>query len=102
MAVELRIGDSTTDPMGILDRDFVTRGGVLKHDFEARPVLGNAGGEEQECSPKTKAKNRFDAGSIHPPDRAGVPRPSATSDMRRFCIDIGGDDIRLDLVAMHV
>src|SRR5437660_6537802 len=84
LAVELRMGDPTTDAMGVLDRNFVARRGVLKHDFEARPVLGNAGSEEQECSLKTKAKNRFNAGSIYPPGRAGVPRPSAASDMRRF------------------
>src|SRR5271166_486492 len=84
LAVELRTGDPTTDPMGVLDHDFVARRGVLKHDFEARPMLGNARREEQECSLKPKAKNRFDAGSIHPPGRSGVPRPSAASEMRRF------------------
>jgi hypothetical protein len=61
------MGDPTTDAVGVLDRDFVACGGVLKNDFEMRPVLGNARGEEQECSPKSKAKNRFDAASIHPP-----------------------------------
>jgi hypothetical protein len=60
LAVELRTGDPTTDPMGVLDHDFVARRGVLKHDFEARPMLGNARREEQECSLKPKAKNRFD------------------------------------------
>ena len=84
LAVEFRLGDPTTDAVGVLDHDFVARRGVLKNDFEARPVLGNAGGEEQERSLKTKAKNRFDAGSIHPPGRAGVPRPSAASGMGRF------------------
>jgi arylsulfatase A-like enzyme len=49
------MGDPTTDPMGVLDGDFVARGCVLKHDFEARPVLGNAGGEEQERSLKTRS-----------------------------------------------
>ena len=50
---------------------------------------------------KTKAKNRFDAGSIHPPGRSSVPGPSAASDMRRFRIDIGGCDVRLDLITMN-
>src|SRR5260370_34868000 len=100
LAVEFRLGDPTADAVGVLDRNFVARRGVSKHDFEARPVLGNAWREEQECSLKTKPKNRFDAGSIHPPGRASVPRPSAASDMRRFRIDIGGLDIMFGLLTM--
>src|SRR5665213_2223262 len=74
---------------------------MAKHDLEAGPVPGDAGREKQERALTAQAENRFNPGLIHPPGRARVPRPSTASDMRRFRIDVGGDDVRLDLVAMH-
>src|ERR1700730_3864917 len=69
LAVELHMGDSTTDPLGVLDRNFVARGGVLKHDFEARPVLGNAGGENKNAPWRRRPRiDSMPALYIHPAD----------------------------------
>jgi hypothetical protein len=44
---------------------------------------------------------RIEEEVVHPAGRAGVPGPAAAPDMGRR-VDVGGDDIGLDLVAMHV
>ena len=55
----------------------------------------------QQRAPQTEPQNPLDAGPIHPPCGPGVPRPSAAADVRRFGINIGGDDVGLDLVAVN-
>ena len=47
---------------------------------------------------RLEAKNRLNPDAIHPARRAGVPRPTAAPDLAFERIDIGGHDIRLNLV----
>ena len=49
-----------------------------------------------------KPKDALKAGALHPAGRTGVPGPSAAPDMPGGDIDIGGDHIGLDLIAMRV
>src|SRR5712691_6023735 len=58
--------------------------------------------EDQELSLQAKTEDRFDADPVQAPGRAGVPGPSAAPDVRSDRIDIGGDGVGLDLVALHV
>src|SRR5713226_7505864 len=50
LAVQLGFSDSTIDAVGVLDGDLVVRRMIFEVDFEPRPLLGYAGGEEQERS----------------------------------------------------
>jgi hypothetical protein len=50
LAVQLGFSNSTADPMGVLDGDLVVRRVIFEDDLEPRPLLGYAGGEEQERS----------------------------------------------------
>src|SRR5436190_6608644 len=49
-----------------------------------------------------KSENPLEAGPVHPAGRAGVPRPAAAPDVRRYRIDVCGDDVGLHLVAVYV
>ena len=60
-----------------------------------------AGIEEQRRSLQTEPEDPFEAGPVHPSGRAGVPGPSAASDMGRRRIEVGADDVGLDLVAVN-
>src|SRR6266540_784566 len=102
LAVQLGFSDSTIDAVGVLDRDLVARGVILVDDLESGPLPGYAGRKEQELSLQAKTEDRFDADPVQAPGRAGVPGPSAAPDVRSDRIDIGGDGVGLDLVALHV
>ncbi len=48
-----------------------------------------------------QAEQPFDARTIQPARRAGVPGPSAPADMRRDGIDVGRDHVRLDPITIR-
>ena len=80
--------------------DLVARGAVAEDDLEAGPCPRNAGIEKQATCPAPETPESIRGRAVHPSGRAGVPGPSAAPDMRRHGIEIGADDIGLDLVAV--
>ena len=47
-----------------------------------------------------QAEDRFEDRAVQPGGRAGVPRPAAAADVGRPAVDVAGDDVGLDLVAL--
>ena len=55
----------------------------------------------QQRAPQTESQDPLEAGPIHPPCGPGVPCPSAAADVRRFSINVGGDNVGLDFVPVY-
>src|SRR5882757_8675145 len=47
-----------------------------------------------------KSEHCFHRSTVHPSGRTGVPSPAPAPDMLRIAIDVGGDDVWLDAVAV--
>ncbi len=73
-----------------------TQGNLDRH---VGPGLRDAWIDEQRVAASGKSKDALDPGAVHPACGPRVPGPAATSFVRRCRIDIGRDDVRLDLVA---
>src|SRR4030095_4799231 len=71
-------------------------------DLEAGPGGGDAGVEDEGGAPEAEAEDGFDAGAVEPSGGAGVPGHAAAAHMRGDGVDVGGDDVGLDLVALDV
>src|SRR5690242_7548704 len=67
--------------------------------LKAGPYGGKAGLDGDELTLAADTENAFDAGAIHPGGRAGVPGPTAASDMRCDGIDVRSHDVGLHFVA---
>src|SRR4030095_3522233 len=90
------------DSLRILDDDFIERRVIAKIDLEASPGSRDTWIEMEIRLAQTKTQNPFDARSVHPSRRTGVPRPTTAADVRRLGINIGGNNIRLDFVSGNV
>src|SRR6202049_1084207 len=101
LAIALGAGDPLADTARIVDQDFVARGAIPEHDLQVRPALRDAWRQEQGRPLHAKSEDPFEAGPVHPAGRAGVPRPTAAPDVRRYRIDIRGDHVGLHLVAVY-
>src|SRR5208283_82618 len=97
-AVDLGMDDTAAHAARVLDLYVVTGSVVTEHYSEASPCSWYAWLDEQGCSLQTESENPFEAGPVHPSGRAGVPSPSAASDMGGRGIEIGAGDVGLDLV----
>ena len=51
---------------------------------------------------RLQAEQPLEADPVHPAGRARVPGPAAAPGMGRVRVDVAGDDVRLDLVALDV
>src|SRR4029450_2117603 len=56
----------------------------------------------QNFAPQAQPKDALNARALHPSRGARVPCPAAAPDVAWICIDIGGNHVRLHLVALHV
>ena len=84
----------------VLDRDLVPGRAVAEHDREAGPGPRDARIDLEPRAPQPEPEDRLEARPVHPRGRAGVPGPAAAADVRRLGIDVGRDDVGLDLVAL--
>ena len=100
-AIELNRRHPSGNPLWVLDVDFVARRVIAEYDVKAPPCTWDTRVEIKPRAAQTEAENPLDAGPIHPTRGSGVPGPAAAADMRRFGINIGGDDIGLDLIAVN-
>ena len=66
--------------------------------LELRPLGGKAWLESQPAALEPESQQRLQDQAIHPAGRARVPGPAAAAGVRRDGVDVGGDDVRLDLV----
>jgi hypothetical protein len=55
----------------------------------------------QQRAPQTESQEPLEASPIHPPCGPGVPRPPAAADVRRFSINVGGDNVGLNFVPVY-
>src|SRR5688500_19374557 len=69
-------------------------------DLVARPGARDAGIDPEPGAAQAEAQDPLDAGLVHPTRRPRVPGPAAAADVGRLGVDVGGHDVRLDLVAM--
>src|SRR5690349_1787118 len=88
--------------MGIVDRNLISGSTIPEGDLETRPCFWYAGIEKQHRSLQAKSQYPFEAHPIHPAGGAGVPSPAPAPDMRSRGVNVGADDIRLDLVAIGI
>src|SRR5437762_3162323 len=86
----------------ILHRDLVRRRAITIGDAVCLPGGWKAGCNAQRIAPHAQAENSFHANPIHPARRPGIPGPASATHMLRMGIDVGGDDIRLYLVARGI
>ena len=54
------------------------------------------------CPRRLEPEDRLEPDAVHPCRRARVPGPAAAADVRRVRVDVGGDDVGLDLVALEL
>ena len=93
--------DAAGDAARVLDRDLVARGVVAEGDLEAAATRAGCTGRDGATAPRRrKPEDPLEPGAVHPARRAGVPGPAAAPDVRRLGVDVGGDDVGLDLVAV--
>src|SRR5581483_10994447 len=100
-AVERGVGDATAHAPRIFDHNLVCRGAVSEQDLETRPCSRHAGIEVKRFPLQAQSENPFEACPVHPTCRARIPSPSAPPDMRGCRIDIGANNIWLDLIAVN-
>src|ERR1700683_5167861 len=81
--IELDANDAAANAGGVLHLDVVARGPGSEDDFKTRPCFWDAWVEDQRRSPQTEPEDLFETCAVHPSGRAGVPGPSAASDMGR-------------------
>src|SRR5450432_1362604 len=96
-AVEFRSDDTMSHAARVLDPYVIAGRVVSELYFEARPCFGYAGIQEQRHALQAKPEDPFEARSVHPPGRPGVPSPSAAADMGGRGIEVGASDVGLDL-----
>src|SRR5260370_40246400 len=101
LAIELQVSHSAADAARILNRDLVTRGAVPKSEIVASPATRYAGIEEQFFAPQTKSEYPLETRPIHPSGGTRVPGPSAAPYVRRYRVNVGAGDVRLDLIAVN-
>src|SRR5262245_24277348 len=87
--------------MRVLDADLVARRVVAKRDGKTRPAPRDARVDEERGPAEPEAQQPLDAGPIHPPGRARVPGPAPAPRMRRFGVDVAGDHVGLDPIAIE-
>src|SRR5512134_2104299 len=100
-AIEFNTRHPSRNSVRVFDGDFVARRVVAEEDFKAPPRTWDAWVEIKPRAAHTEPENPLDASPINPSRGPGVPCPAAAADMRRFGINISGDDIGLDLVAVN-
>src|SRR5665213_2685102 len=100
-AIELHSQDTAADAAWVLDPYVVAGGVIVKHYPKARPRFWYAWVEEQGRSLQVESENPLEASAVHPSGRAGVPGPSATSDIGGRGIEVTASDVGLDLVAVN-
>src|SRR4051812_25061769 len=66
----------------VLDLDVVRRRPVSDGKAVSGPAPRDAGIENERATPEVQPQDRLDAGLVHPAGRAGVPGPSAATDVR--------------------
>src|ERR1700678_1321943 len=77
--VHLGEANTPTDPGRIVDRNLVLHGLTANRHLESRPAFRNAGVKMQVSAVDAQPEDALDPGALHPPRRAGVPRPTAAS-----------------------
>jgi hypothetical protein len=85
----------------VADPNVVGRGAIAIGRFVAGPTGRNARHDEQPIRDAAQPEDAFDSHAVHPGRGASVPGPTSTAGVRSDAVDVGGDDIRLDLVALH-
>ena len=60
------------------------------------------GSTERHRSTPLQPEDAFHRDAVHPSRRARVPGPPAASAVRRVVVDVPGEDVRLDLVALDL
>src|SRR3954468_17807706 len=98
--IDLQLDAAALQPIGILDHDLVRRRLVAILDRELLPSRRNARLEEHLLSALLESENHLERRPVHPARRARVPGPPTAAEMSLCGIDIGGDDVRLDLVRL--
>lgn len=98
-AVEHDLPDAAIDTLRVFDMDTVGGCGEVVDETESRPISGDAGVDLQYIAKAGDTQDGFEAQAVHPAGCAGVPGPASTAGIRREAADVGGDDIRLHLVA---
>src|SRR4051812_20805 len=98
--IDLQLDAATLQPIGILDHDLVRRRLVAVLDSELLPSRRNARLEEQLLSALVESENGLERSAVHPARRASVPGPSTAAQVSLRGIDVGRDDVRLDLVRL--
>ena len=96
-------GSVTEDPgsdLALLDPHPMDRVAVAQDQRAARPLARERGRELDPALDSAHAEQLLDRQSIAPRGRAGVPSPAAAADVGRRRVDVGGDDIRLDPIAL--
>ena len=79
-------------------RDMVDRIPIAVIHGIGLPIDWDARRQVQLIFLQSQPQKRFHDEAVQPPGRACVPRPPAAASVRRQCIHIGGDDVRLGLV----
>src|SRR5258708_491552 len=84
------------------DADFIPRGMHINYRLKSRPCIRNTWLNHEKIPLATNAQNALDASPVHPSSGPRVPGPATAPGMRRHGIDIGGNDVGLDLVAVDL
>src|SRR4030095_12140501 len=90
--------DTAFDTSRVFNTNSVRCGPVTIGDLEPRPSARNTRVDAQHVANRTNAENRFESNSIQPTGGPGVPGPSAAASVGWSGVDVGADDIRLDLI----
>src|SRR3984957_9507178 len=101
-AIQFDASDATAHAMRVFDQNLVARGRMPEEDFEARPIRRDARRQKKFSRPHTESQDPLEPCAVHPAGRTRVPRPTATSHVRRHRIDVRSNHIGLDLVALHI
>src|SRR5271166_6404900 len=81
-----------------VDADVIDGLAVTVVDLDARPGLWQAGSQAQLVTLQVHSQQGFDEKAVHPSRGARVPGPTASAQVGSDRIDVGGGDVRFNLV----
>src|SRR5205823_11117722 len=101
LAIDLNGRHPPSHTLRVLDSDVVPRRVIAERDVEALPRTRDTRIDHEPRATQPESENPLEAGSIHPSGGPRVPRPAPAADVRGFGIDVPGEDVGLDLVAVN-
>src|SRR5438874_6544355 len=100
--IEFGRRNTSTPPLRIRHRDLVARTLEPPHDLIIGPGRRNARVDAERVAASLQAEHAFEARTIHPRGRSGIPAPAAAAGVRGSRVEIAGDDIRFRFITLDV